>query len=265
MWWKIYLIINVLAVVLSAFFVLGELPQSFPLLFFQTITYGISVYGLYIYLQKQSVFSQQTWLGILVANLVFEVLYIIYTLYPTFSLLASFTEVGEDAVGFALAGLIFSAPLYYTTYQLSRGKVYEPKAKKELHPYWGLLQIALWGYATVLTAVSFMLGLLPSAASESANDPLTGILIYGPILFFWIMVVLQRKEYVWNWWKKGLVTTSVIWSVIFIAGLFNTEQMTGELTLLDYVPLPTMFATLIVLGRDRLVPLAVPTKQEDKN
>jgi drug/metabolite transporter (DMT)-like permease len=149
----------------------------------------------------------------------------------------------------------------YAIYKLSKGKYFEKKEKlKEINNEnnkkdWGIIQTAFWGYSTLITLITVILALIPSNTNNrSSLDPLTGIIIFGPLFIFWILVILQRKHYVWNWWKIALVGNSLLYSIVILIGTTSTNSSptTDGINLFGLLPLIVIFISLIILGREQI-------------
>jgi len=96
-----------------------------------------------------------------------------------------------------------------------------------------MVQIALWGYASVISAIFFLSTFLPSAATNTSSEnggiaqSLYGVAIIAPVFVFWLWIVLEYKKYKWNWWRITLVLNSLLYSALMVSGLLFADFMSS--------------------------------------
>lgn len=268
--WKIYFGINVLLLSIA---VMGEIyvtTSPVGLFLADVVIYSIALLGVFSYFTKKHIFETRFWKYFFWFNIVYTALYFLYAIAPAAPLISSlsFLHYGEesDAIVYAIVGTIIGIPYFYAIYQLSKNKYFEAKTKEQeeqetLYFRWGMIQTALWGYSIVLLALLLLLTFIPNqtqtqVAATNDNDILFSVILFSPILIFWIWIAGQYKRYQWNWWRVTLVLNSVLFSGIVVFGAFFSDVVDempegSEFDIIGLLQLLIIFVALVVFGREQ--------------
>ncbi|MDE2588550.1 MAG: hypothetical protein KGL95_02635, partial [Patescibacteria group bacterium] len=73
---------------------------------------------------------------------------------------------------------------------------------------WKLINIALWGYSTVMLLFLTFFTLIPTGSGSGSADPIAGIFSLLPIVLFFVSVIFELKKYKWNTLKVSLFVYS---------------------------------------------------------
>src|SRR6185312_8212737 len=136
----------------------------------------------------------------------------------------------------ALIGVLVDIPLLYAMYRLTKEEEYgkEKNIKKNISfPRWGMIQTALWGYSSVLTFFLFIVSFFQTGADSTQTHADTYSLtfitvLFLPMILFWVWVVLQYKQYKWNWWRTTLVANALLYSGSLIYGVLFPSSQKGS-------------------------------------
>lgn len=272
MWWKIYFgIIVLLALVVS----IGSFATRFdnfnPFSLFHLGVFYIEFVGLYAFLFHKEMLSRQFWKYFFWLNVVLDVAILLYAFFPhiAFSpyLKAFFVHEPKADITLFISELL-DIPSLYALYFLSKGIFADAnsKPKKSKKPLtkqtrfrWGMVQMALWGYASVLTFFLFILAFFPSRNSEAAKAAvdyayLTSITVmFAPLLIFWLWVVIRYKQYRWNWWRTTLVANALLYSGLIIFGILvpSSDQGPSGFDFISVLQLFILLLSLYVFGKEQ--------------
>lgn len=129
MWWLIYFAYSVLISVVIFFDSLGHIinGKGFNLIdSIFIINFIFATYGLYCYLTKKKILSFGFWRIYFWANLVFDIIYLLYELFPHNYLLQSLSFLARTPVRFSpifyIIMSLLDIPFLYAFYQLSKGR-----------------------------------------------------------------------------------------------------------------------------------------------
>jgi hypothetical protein len=121
---------------------------------------------------------------------------------------------------------------------------------------WGMIQIALWGFSTVITFMLLLFSFFPMEGSTSTNDPMDSLfatISFLPLLIFWVWVVLRYKQYRWNWWRRTLVANALLYSGSILYGAFLPQS--GDTSSgIDFVSIAILLILLLsfyIFGKDQ--------------
>lgn len=281
MWWKIYFWIIVLLQIVTlcdAFFLHAHEINIFILL--HLVVYYLEIIGLFSYLFTKRIFTQSFWRYFFWIVVVLESCIYLYALFPqipflsllhVFFLQVSVTYVTR-MVGALIDILLLQMPILYGIYRLSEDKFYEVKVKQKKviqassekkRFQWGMLQMALWGYASVIILFFFIISLFPQGGSDKTSDhtyfviSLITTTIFTPIFIFWLWVVIQYKRYQWNWWRTTLVANALLYSGLTFFGIFSQQTNHPDSSGFDFIgmfQLLVLLVSLYVFGRDQFHP-----------
>ena len=265
MWWKIYFWLIVALAIITSIFWAGNFHNLTLTVALHTAVFYIEVLGLFSYLFRRRILWQLFWLLFFWLNAGLDVLYLLYALFPHVSVV-QFAHVLFDEqpkVDFILFGTeALDVPMLYAFYRLSQGKFYEPDSKKVAKkgeskiPFkWGMLQIALWGYSSILTLLMLVFVFFSSNVSTSTkgtSDIFFGTAMYAPLLLFWLWVIARYKGYYWNWWRTTLVANAVLYtSSILYGALVPQAGGSSGFDIVSVLILIVLLIGLYVFGREQ--------------
>lgn len=270
MMWKIYFWINTIIVVLFAL----SLPSLHvnPVYIIKNI--GISlldVAALFAYAYRKNILREPYWKVIFWILIFDQLIYYINKLTPLRifpnAYLIKFNEPFN--LGSLALALLFTIPDFYALFRLAyrHDAVFAPQQKpknphklfsviiKLFSPYnINLFQTALWGYSTILIATAFI-GML--VKTGNSNHHQTNVLIdflnIVPLPLFWLLVIIKRKRYRWNWWKKILGVSSAVYSLFILISLFDFTPAGDTGNGMDgYFITLLLFISLIIFGKEHI-------------
>lgn len=267
MWWKIYFWLDIALVVVSLLSFYGTTRQNNIMHIFLIVTYCIALIGLYSYVFNKKILNITFWKIYLWFYLLLDAVYLLYILFPTFTLIhfLSFISIYQDnSVEGTVIDTALDIPLLYALFRLSLGKTYEnenyvKKAKKK--PFrWGLIQTALWGYSSILTFFLFILAFFPTAKTDGgkeASDPYYVLAMFAPLLIFWLWVIFRYKQYKWNWWRTTLIANAVLYSGTIVFGLLFPQQQSQSSTsgfdIISVLQLTILLLSFYVFGKEQVI------------
>ena len=263
MWWKIYFGITIIEVFLDilSFFVSPQLHIFTNIVL--SLLFIVAVIGLYGYIFRKDILSQVFWQYFLGIYILIDLLYFIYTAAPHAPLISSLSFIAVSKIDnlsiiSAFIGVAIDIPLLYSLYRLTKGELYEPKPKKKEKLFrWGMIQTALWGYASIITLFLFILAFFQGSESGKTTDPTDSFYIlfmFLPLLLFWLWVIFQYKQYKWNWWRSTLVANALLYSGSIIFSIF-TPAINDTASGFDFIAslqLLILLVSLYVFGRDQI-------------
>jgi hypothetical protein len=241
MWWKIYFWSIIVLAILTGIDSFAKRFDNFNIffLFHQTVFY-VEIAGFYAYLFVKQYFTRRFWFYFFWLNVGLDVLFLLYALFPHTLLspyLKTFFVTQPKPDIFLAIGELLDIPMLYAIYQLSKNKYYQPKAKKnknkqkkETRFQWGMLQMALWGYSSILTFLFFLLSFVPQNGKDTTTlsfDPFF-LAIFSPLLFFWFWVIIRYKQYKWNWWRTTLIANAIFYSGSIIFGIVFPQPVSDS-------------------------------------
>src|ERR1700683_466844 len=204
MWWKIYFWISIILLGISVLSFFDPSGQNIPVHIFFVLTFCAALLGLYSFAFRKTFLPQRFWKYYFWFYLFLDVIYLIYGFLPeSYLKYISFLSVyQENSWQESVINTIVDIPLIIAMYYLSRGKLLETKIKKKTSEnkrfQWGMIQMALWGYAIVFTFFLFIVSFFPDGGSSGANDTsdlLYMSVVFAPLLIFWVWVVIQYQSY----------------------------------------------------------------------
>lgn len=274
--WKIYfLFITLLQVGVTVDILFRRFHEANIFMILHTLIFYFAIFGLFAYMFKKNILPKLFWkyfFWFTIALFSSVIFYAIFPQVPAFSFLSVLFYKTPVLYSARLAGALFGpilfAPTLYANYQLSQGKFYEAKEspkqsikvsvdKKDFR--WGMPQIALWGYSSVVSFFFLLLSLFPANGSDKTSDQLyftiTVIvsIIFAPILIFWLWVVIKYKQYTWNWWRTTLAANALLLSGVTVFGEFG-QQSNDNASGFDFIgilQLLILFVSLYVFGKDQ--------------
>lgn len=267
-WWKVYFWLNV---ALLAFVVIAEFsyPTAPAGLFIADVAiYVLALIGVYAFISRKPFFTTIFWKYFFWFNIAYAIAYILYAVAPNAPLISSLSYImygeREYLLETTLVGTVLSLPYLYAAYRLSKGEFLEYKTKeqelKEAKQFkWGMVQTALWGYSIVFLTILLLLSLISSSSNSSqggSSDTLFSIVIFSPILIFWLWVAWQYKMYIWNWWRITLLLNSLLFSSMIVFGSFFYDstapvETNSEYDIFGILQFFIILTGLIVFGRER--------------
>lgn len=281
-WWKVYFWLNA---ALLAFVMIAEFsyPTAPPGLFIaDVVIYILALIGVYSFISRKPFFTTIFWKYFFWFNIFYSIVYILYAIAPDAPGISSLSflmyGVNGNLLGMALLGTALSLPYMYAVYRLSKGEFLEYKTKeqelKEAKQFkWGMVQTALWGYSIVFLSLLMFLSLISSSAGsgqDSSSDSLFSIVIFAPILIFWLWVSWQYKMYTWNWWRITLLLNSLLFSSIIVFGSFFYDptapaETNSEYDIFGILQFFIILTGLFVFGRERFYSMKPMKKPSDKS
>lgn len=267
MWWKIYFWITIVFIGLALFSLFAPTKQNIPASIFSILTSGLAMVGLYAYAFQKQLLPRRFWQVYFWIYLLLDALYFIYAFLPAFlSKYFLFLIIYPDTtIWDSMINTALDIPLLYALFQVSKGKLYVPKAKKKITKksrfQWGMLQMALWGYSSVLTFFLFILAFFPSSSSGNAKATIdysyiTSITImFAPLLIFWLWIIIYYKQYKWTWWRTTLVANAVLYSGSIIFGILSPSsvQSSSGFDIVGVLQLFILLLSLYVFGREQFM------------
>ncbi len=266
MWWKIYFGITIIEAFLNILSIFMDPGIHIANQIILMVLFLIAVFGLYGYIYQKKFLSPVFWQYFLGIYVLIDVIYLIYSAAPAapfISFLSFLTIYKPNNYTFisALFGVAIDIPLMYVLYRLGKDELYVPKLKKKSDkPYkWGMPQIALWGYSSVLTFFLFILALVPSTSSTATKGSmdlysLTFIaVVFAPMLIFWLWVVVMFRSYRWNWWRTTLVANALLYSGLLVFGslLSQSPQESSGFDVISVLQLFILLVSLYVFGKEQ--------------
>lgn len=270
LWWRIYFGLNAGLLALAIVIEFYEPTAPVGIFIADVVIYSVALLGVFSYFSKKHIFEPRFWKYFFWFNVIYTGLYVLYAIAPDAPYINSlaFLNYGseEDLLLYAFVGTLLGIPYLYAMYQLSKGKYLELKTKEQelkeaAHFKWGMLQTALWGYAIVFLSLLLLLTFIPSAPTTSASptsdsDLLYPLVIFSPILIFWLWVAWQHKMYQWNWWRVTLLLNSILFSSIIVFGSFFYEPVaatpeSSEIDVIGLLQFLIIFIGLFVFGREQ--------------
>jgi hypothetical protein len=268
MWWKIYFwVIIALGVLLGLDSFASRFDNGNIFSLFQLIVTYIEMAGLYAYIFNRQYFNARFWYYFFWLNIILDVSIFLYALFPhtPLSPYLKIFFVSEPKVNIALGiGELLDIPMLYAMYQLSRNLYYKPKPKakkrknekeKQTRFQWGMIQMALWGYSSILTLFFFVLSFVPQNGKNAGTlsfDPLL-LIIFVPLIIFWIWIIIRYKQYRWNWWRTTLAANAIVYSGSIIYGALVPQSSTGGsgFDIIGSLQLLILFVSYYVFGREQ--------------
>ncbi len=234
-----------------------------------TVIFLIALFGLFEYVFHERFVPRLFWQYFLGIYILIDIIYLIYALFPTVPILSSlsFLTIYKDDNNLlinAIAGVAIDIPLLYAMYRLTKEQVYPEEKKVPKHktfPKWGMIQMALWGYSFVISvflfiASFFMIGGGNSKATVDTYSFTFIVILFVPMVIFWLWVILQYKMYRWNWWRTTLVANGLFYSGSLIYGVLAPSISQSGASGFDYIisilQLFILLASLYVFGREQI-------------
>ncbi len=124
---------------------------------------------------------------------------------------------------------------------------------------WGMLQMALWGYSFILTLYILIFAFIPSSGTTSTKDVADiyyGVVMYAPLVVFWLWIVVQYKKYRWNWWRATLVANALLYSGVMLFGVVFPQPEINSSSGIDPISIMILLilvASLYFFGREQFV------------
>jgi hypothetical protein len=265
MLWKLYFIIALGEALLAITSLFSDPGYHIFTQIVMAIIFLIALFGLYEYVFRIQYLPKLFWQYFLGIYVLIDFLYLIYAIAPTVPLISSLsflTIYKDDKYLFlnAFIGIIIDIPLLYAMYRLTKEQVYpiQKKVKKTLFPRWGMIQMALWGYAFILTIFLFIVSFFQSGGGNTkAHTDIYSItfiaVLFGPMLLFWLWITAQYKQYRWNWWRTTLVANGLFYSGSVIFGILfpQSQQGSSGFDLVSILQILILFMSLYVFGREQ--------------
>lgn len=120
---------------------------------------------------------------------------------------------------------------------------------------WDFFRTALWGYSTVMMLVLTISSLISPSGSSHGSTPVTGILVFAPIITYIIMATIRFKQYSWKWWKVLMLIYSLLFAFIITIGLISnvtTAKTTSSNPIATALLFFFVFVFCLTNERDRL-------------
>lgn len=267
MWWKIYFWLDIALVIVALLSFFGTSQQNIPVHIFLIVTYCLALIGLFSFVFSRKILTSTFWKIYFWFYLLLDVIYLMYVLIPHTPLthFLSFIAIYEDnSVVGTVIDTALDIPLIYALYRISLGKDYSSdnskKKKEKKKPFrWSLLQIALWGYSSILTFFLFILAFFPTgktSGSKEVSDPFYILAMFAPLLIFWLWVVIRYKEYTWNWLRTTLVANALLYSGSIIFGLLIPQsgtQTSPGFDIISVLQLAILLLSFYIFGNEQLI------------
>lgn len=276
--WKIYFWIIASILLLSLYadaMVVFHKPGASAFDFIES-SLDITALASYIF-RKQilpKVFNPLFWRYFFVLRVIVLVLFLLYGFFPHgqfIQYLNLFYIRPPRMDGSLIIAILLDLPTFYAIYRLSQGRYYETEIKSKKittvsqnkKPFqWGMAQMALWGYSSVITFFFFVLSLLPQNGSDKTSDQTYETIIFVisiiflPIFIFWLWVVIRYKRYKWNWWRTTLVANALVLSGTTVFSIFDPQQsQTGSgFDFVGTLQILILLISLYVFGKDQFNP-----------
>jgi len=262
--WKIYFIIAVAEALLAVTGLFYDPGYHIFTQIVMAVIFLIALFGLYEYVFKKQFLPKLFWQYFFGIYILIDILYLIYAVAPSAPLLSSLSFLSiypDDKYLFlnAFIGVAIDIPLLYAMYRLTKEEVYKPKVihKKPSFYRWGMLQMALWGYSFILTIFLFILSFFQAGGSTKASvDPYSLtflVILFLPMILFWLWVSAQYKHYKWNWWRTTLVANALFYSGSLIYSLFSpaSERGNAGFDIFSVLQIFILLLSLYVFGREQ--------------
>ncbi len=239
-WWKVYFWLNVVLLALVTIIEFSYPSAPVGLFLTDIVVYAVGLTGVYSYIFRKQIFETNFWRYFFWFNIAYSALFLLYAAAPEHPVIGylSFLAYSADTENLLLntmVGLLLSLPYMFAMYQLAANRYLSiPTRAKEIlekNKKWGMIQMAFWGYSLIFICVLLVLSLLPTTSIESAttassSDTYSGMIIFAPILIFWLWITLEYKRYTWNWWKVTLLLNSLLFSGIIVFGSLFFDPLT---------------------------------------
>lgn len=262
--WKIYFWLLCVLAVLSSIGVFFLPRAEMPIAFVQFVIFIGELVGLYAFLYHKTIVSRQMWFYFLWFNIVLDGLFFFYALFPQEPLIQWYSlVVGNelDTLGWVIISLLADMPLLYALYKLSRGEYYVAQSKqmrfvKPNIPKWGMLQTAMWGYSLFIYTI-FVIGMVfptESRSSASSVDYISNVSTIFPLVFFWVLIIVQLPRYKKTWWRLSLAANGFLFSLFMLIGIFmNTtdNEIHTEIDGIAFLQLLIVISALVVFGKEQ--------------
>jgi hypothetical protein len=273
--WKIYFWV-ITCILLGGLYqdalVILQKPGIFTLNFLQSALDTLALVS-YIFRKQlfRNILTPLFWRYFFVVRILLAAIFILYGFFPHVQVAAYmnlFYLHPPKIDGVLIFAILLDLPTFYAVYQLSQSKVLEEnlpakkntqKSKDKKRFKWGMVQMALWGYSSVITFVFFVLSLFPQDGSDKTSDQnymtilIVISLIFVPILIFWAWVVIRYKKYKWNWWKTTLVANALVLSGATVFSVFDTQQNQGSsgYDFVGVLQILILLVSLYVFGKEQ--------------
>lgn len=268
MWWKFYFFFSLILVLLSILSFWQGPGQNIPVHIFLIVTFCIALVGLFSVAFHKKIFSRKFWLYYFWFYVLLDTVYFVLGFLPapvlkyvTFLLVYPKPSAMDSLINTAL-----DIPVIYAMYALWHEDLFTANSskKKSNKPFrWGMIQTALWGYASVLIFFLFIVSFFPVGGSGSSKgggtDPIYSTVMFAPLFIFWLWIVTQYKNYRWNWWRTTLLANGLLYSGTIIFGiLFSStgqQNTSGSgIDIIGILQLAILLISLYVFGRDQFIP-----------
>ncbi|HVA96971.1 MAG TPA: hypothetical protein VND99_04915 [Candidatus Acidoferrales bacterium] len=263
MWWKIYFWIIVILDCLSILSLFDHAKQNIFLHCFLILATVPALFGLYSYAFKKHNLSKTIWKYVFLYYLIFDAVYfLIGFLPPAYLKYVAYLLVYPDySVPDALIDTAIDIPFLYALFKLSKGELYEPKAKKKTKKntrfHWGMIQMALWGYSSILTFCFFVLAFFPQGDAVDTKQSVNPffIMMVSPLLIFWLWVLLGFKQYKWNWWRTTLIANAILYSGSIMFGMIfpQPQSETTGFDIISVLQLCILLVSYYVFGKEQFL------------
>jgi hypothetical protein len=267
MWWKIYFGLDIILGGVSVASLFDGTKQNIPIHVFLIVTYCFALVGLFTFVFKKQLFPLNFWKYYFWIYLIIDAVYFVYGFIPSpYQKYLSFLSVySETSVWDSVIDTALDIPLLFALYKLKNGIFYEKMSKKtkKTRFEWGMTQMALWGYSTILTLFLFIISFFPAnggGSTKSAGEPTVNTpiaLLFTPLLIFWLWILIQRKQYKWNWWRMTLVANALLYSGSIIFGILvpvSDKATGGGFDIISTVQILILFFSLYFFGREQFNP-----------
>lgn len=264
MWWKFYFGLDIILTGISIASLFDGAKQNIPLHIFLIVTYCLALGGLYSFIFKKKFVPLRVWRYYFWFYLLLDSIYFLYGFIPTpYAKYVSFLTVyPESSVEDAVINTALDIPLLFALYNLTKGKFYEKNLQKKVKKtrfQWGMLQMALWGYATILTFFLFASSFFSMNGGEytkTSAEPtylISIVVMFAPLLIFWLWILLQYKQYKWNWWRMTLVANALLYSGSIIFGILIpvTDKGEGGFDIISTLQILILLFSLYFFGREQ--------------
>ena len=258
MWWKIYFWFTIFLLGVSILSFLNPPVSNLPVQIFLFVTYCVALGGLYTYIFKRHFVPQKFWRYYFWFYLLVDIVYLVFGVLPAsyFKAVSFLLLYDSNSAIDAFIDTALDIPLLFALYYLSKGAVYVPHLKKKTPFRWGMIQIALWGYSSVFTFFFFLLSFIPQGSADNTNASFNPFftLMLAPLLIFWIWVLVQYKEYKWNWWRTTLLANALLYSGTIIYGLVFPQPVSGSsgFDIISVLQLFILLVSFYVFGKEQL-------------
>ncbi|HSX09777.1 MAG TPA: hypothetical protein VLF93_06505 [Candidatus Saccharimonadales bacterium] len=270
--WKIYFWVYIVVLILALIDIFTiRLKQLNIFILVYHLWLLVQLVGLFSYTFSKKIIASQFWKYFFWINVPISVIFLIHDffphIYPLTYLNVFYTTIPPKTNIFLLfANLIFYVPLLYSQYQLGKGTFQKEKtehekiisvSKSKPRFQWGMIQMALWGYSTVLIFFFFIISFLPLTGSKGGHDSDFSVfitIIFAPLVIFWFWILIRFKKYHWNWWRTTLVANALLYSGLIIISPFVPQTDKDSSSGFDFIAVLQLFILLLGLysfGRDQ--------------